>query len=245
MSPPILTIPRDSSAARWLTLTLADFDSGAVVSIVPDAFDAYVRILHPGRVFDETSPEGRPVTWGEIAKAEGRKASADAQWHSSEGAADSQNAIGANWGGSGPEIGLGREVLGRLCRVLANSTSEVEHCYFGIWTGWGAEDYAALWQVVGTRSGAGIPQFGLPRNAGRDYLLLCGPLKSAVELVEKGLMHTSPNYIWPSDRTWCLVTDVDFDSTLVGGSDSLVKEIIAEDRVEAWRVGRSDAIKGF
>jgi hypothetical protein len=66
-----------------------------------------------------------------------------------------------------------------------------------------------------------------------------------MELVEKGLMHISPNYIWPSDRTWCLVTDVDFDSTLVGGSNSLVKEIIAEDGVEAWPVGRSDPIKGF
>jgi len=70
-------------------------------------------------------------------------------------------------------------------------------------------------------------------------------LKSAVELVEKDLMHTSPNYIWPSDKTWCLVTDIDFDSTLVGGSDSLIKEIIAEDRIETWRVGRSDAVKGF
>lgn len=245
MPPPVLTAPRDSSAARWLTSALADFDSGVVVSVVPDTFDAYVRILHPGRIFDGTSPEGRPVTWGEIARAEGRKASADAQWHSSEGAADLQNVIGANWDGSGPEIGLGREVLGRLCRVLANNTSEVEHCYFGIWTGWGAENYAALWQLVGTRSDAGIPQFGVPRYAGRDYLLLCGPLKSAVELVEKSLMHTSPNYIWPSDRTWCLVTDVDLDSTLVGGSDLLIEEIIAEDKIEAWRVGRSDAIKGF
>lgn len=246
MPPPFLTVPRDSSAARWLTLELADFDSGTVVSIVPDAFDAYVRILHPGRIFDGTSPEGRPVTWGEIARAEGRKVSANAQWHSSEGAVDSQYVIGANWGGSGPEISLGKEVLGSLCGVLANNTAEVERCYFGVWTGWGAEDdYAALWQVVGTRSGAEIPQFGLPRHAGRDYLLLCGPLKSALELVETDLMHTSPNYIWPSDRAWCLVTDIDLDSTLVGGSESLIEEIIAVDRIEAWQVGRSDAIKGF
>jgi len=245
MLPPLLMFPRDSSAARWLTSTLADFDSATVASIVPDAFDAYVRILHPGRIFDGTSPEGRAVTWEEIARAEGRKASGDASWYSSEGAADSPTAIGANWGGSGPEIGLGREILGRLCRVLANNTAEVDRCYFGIWTGWGAEDYAALWQVVGKRAGTGVPQFGLPRHAGRDYFLLCGPLKSAVELVKKGLMHTSPNYIWPSDRAWCVVTDIDFDSTLVGGSEALIEEIIAEDRIEAWRAGRSDAIKGF
>lgn len=245
MPPPVLTVPRDCSAARWLASALADFGSGTIVSVVPDAFDDYVRILHPGRIFNGSNPEGKRVSWGEIARAEGREVSANAQWHASEGAVDSQSAIGANWGGSGPEIGLGKEILGRLCRVLANNTAEVERCYFGIWTGWGAEDYAALWQAVGAKSGTGIPQFGLPRYAGRDYLLLCGPLKSAVELIEKGLIHTSPNYIWPSDRSWCVVTDIDLDSTLVGGSDSLIEEIITEDKIEAWRVGRSDAVKGF
>jgi hypothetical protein len=212
---------------------------------VPDVFDAYVRILHPGRIFDGSTPEGRSVTWAEIARAEGRKASAIAQWHSSEGAGDSRHVIGANWSGSGPEIGLGKEVLRKICKVLAKNTDEAERCYFGIWTGWGAKDYVALWREMGERTGSRIPRFELPRYAGRDYLLLCGPLQSAVKLRETGLMHTSANYIWPSDKAWCLVTDIDLDSTLIGGSDSLVEEIIAENRVEAWRVGRSDAIKGF
>jgi hypothetical protein len=245
MSAPALTAPHDSSAARWLSTALADFGSGVVVSLVPDMFDAYVRILHPGRSFDGSNPEGRSVTWAEIARAEGRETFAHAQWHSSEGAGDLRHVIGANWGGSGPEIGPGREVLGRLCKVLAKGTVEAEHYYFGIWTGWSAEDYVALWREMGEKTGSRIPRFGLPRYAGRDYFLLCGPLQSAVKLVEMGLMHTSPNYIWPSDKSWCLVTDIDFDSTLVGGSELLVKEIVAENGIEAWQVRGSDAVEGF
>ncbi len=245
MLAPLFTAPHDNSAARWLSTALADFGSGVVVSLVPDMFDAYVRILHPGRIFDGSTPEGRSVTWAEIARAEGREASANAQWYSSEGAGDSRHVIGANWSGSGPEVGLGREVVEKLCKVLAKGTAEAERCYFGIWTGWGAEDYAALWREMGEKTGSRIPRFGLPRYAGRDYLLLGGPLQSAVKLVEMGLMHTSPNYIWPCDMTWCLATDIDLDSTLVGGSDSLIEGIVAEDGVEAWRVKRSDAVKGF
>ena len=38
----------------------------------------------------------------------------------------------------------------------------------------------------------------------------------------------------PADRAWFLATDVDLDSTYVGGTQSLVDALISDERIEAW-----------
>lgn len=43
----------------------------------------------------------------------------------------------------------------------------------------------------------------------------------------------SPSLIWPDDRSWVLVTEVDFDSTVVAGSQELVAALCADPRLEA------------
>ncbi len=50
----------------------------------------------------------------------------------------------------------------------------------------------------------------------------------------------SPSLVWPDDRAWTLVTEVDFDSTIVGGSRELVHAICADARLEALAL-RPDA----
>ncbi|MGH9069745.1 MAG: hypothetical protein ACRDX8_00935 [Acidimicrobiales bacterium] len=39
-----------------------------------------------------------------------------------------------------------------------------------------------------------------------------------------------------------MASEIDFDSTLVGGSDALIAEILAAPVLEAWRVGPSDPL---
>ena len=39
--------------------------------------------------------------------------------------------------------------------------------------------------------------------------------------------------IWPDDRAWVLVTEVDYDSTIVGGTPELVRALCADPRLEA------------
>lgn len=39
--------------------------------------------------------------------------------------------------------------------------------------------------------------------------------------------------LWPEDRAWVMVSEVDFDSTVVAGSPELIREICADDRLEA------------
>ena len=46
----------------------------------------------------------------------------------------------------------------------------------------------------------------------------------------------SPSLIWPDDRAWVLVTEVDFDSTIVAGSPELVRALCADPRIEAHAI---------
>ncbi len=50
----------------------------------------------------------------------------------------------------------------------------------------------------------------------------------------------SPSLLWPQDRSWCLATEIDFDSTLVAGSQDLVETILAAPGLEAWPVQEAD-----
>jgi hypothetical protein len=51
-----------------------------------------------------------------------------------------------------------------------------------------------------------------------------------------------PNLIWPADRSWFVVSEVDFDSTLVGGSAELIKAIVESPALEAWQVEPTDSL---
>lgn len=43
----------------------------------------------------------------------------------------------------------------------------------------------------------------------------------------------SPSLVWPEDHTWVLVTEVDYDSTIVGGSAELIRALCTDARLEA------------
>ncbi|MGY1855148.1 hypothetical protein [Modestobacter sp. SYSU DS0290] len=75
---------------------------------------------------------------------------------------------------------------------------------------------------------------------GRDHLLLRGPLGSARfigdQVTAEWFIPQSPNLWWPADRSWCVGTEIDFDSTLVAGSRALVDELLAHPVLEALEV---------
>ncbi|MBF6301547.1 hypothetical protein IU459_29005 [Nocardia amamiensis] len=70
--------------------------------------------------------------------------------------------------------------------------------------------------------------------------MLTGPLEGAQDLggasEEYFFFPQSPNIFWPDDRAWCVATDIDLDWTYVGGSEELVRSIVAEPRFEAFRL---------
>jgi hypothetical protein len=56
------------------------------------------------------------------------------------------------------------------------------------------------------------------------------------------LHRESPNLIWPADRTWFVVSEIDLDSTFVGGSTELINDLLADSRLEAWPASAADPV---
>ncbi|MEV5747350.1 hypothetical protein AB0L00_05990 [Actinoallomurus sp. NPDC052308] len=203
----------DVAPAAWIEAGVGDFDSG-VHALLPAGFAAYARLPHPVEAAD-----GRPLRWREIAERSGRALDSRTRFKDIAGPADEEP-----WAGSFP-AGL----LPVLCEILAAHTATPGHCYFGLWDGWGWLD-------------ADGPRFHLP---GRDHLLYEGPLDAATEFGDRGpgyFFQQSPNVVWPQDRSWCVATDVDLDSTYVGGSARLVEDLTGGTRIEALPAELSDPL---
>jgi hypothetical protein len=49
----------------------------------------------------------------------------------------------------------------------------------------------------------------------------------------------SPNLWWPEDRAWFVATEIDFDSTFVGGDDPLIAVLVTDRRLEALPIALS------
>ncbi|GAA1955580.1 hypothetical protein [Microbacterium deminutum] len=68
----------------------------------------------------------------------------------------------------------------------------------------------------------------------RSEWVLTAPWRDT-ELERHGFAPTaeSPSLVWPVDRAWVLVTEVDYDSTIVAGSQDLSRALCADPRLEA------------
>jgi len=78
---------------------------------------------------------------------------------------------------------------------------------------------------------------------GRDHVLFRGALAELADPAwpervpwtdrDAPQWTASPSIVWPDDRAWVLVTEVDVDSTIVGGSAELVDALLNDPRIEA------------
>jgi hypothetical protein len=255
-----LNVSDDPSAAAWIAPRL-EGEFGAVTLTVPSGYDAYVRICHPA-----TDDNDAPVTWSEVATATGRTVHHLMQWHALVGSPDPLNFKGSLWRGGDPDRGnLAPDLLESLCALLRNHTRHAAHCFFGLWIGWGWVESGSV--HVNYRHGrAGVryvstakPTDGIPpafsaqelsrarlKLPSRDYLLLAGPLSAATRIGNPagigGFAPQSPNLFWPADQAWCVASEIDFDSTLVGGTGDLIQAILDTPTFDAWPVGPHDSL---
>lgn len=95
------------------------------------------------------------------------------------------------------------------------------------------------------------PRLQLPA---REHLLLAGSLGDVAALasgtatadVEPFRPGTrTPSLLWPDDRSWCVATEVDFDSTLVGGPRALIELVLADPVLEAFEVSQDDSLGAY
>jgi hypothetical protein len=217
----------DVRAGAWIAPRLCGF-GGRVCCIVPAGFAGYARVLHPAA--DE---RGEPANWAQVCELTARIAHPLMQWHTISTAPPTDSPTGAvSWPGNDPEVGnLPPAMLASVLEVLASFTADPGDCYHAVWDGWG-------WLHA---DGATGPLLSHPN---RDYLLFHGPPRAALsighQVTADWRLPQSPSLLWPADRSWLLATEIDFDSTLVGGSTHLVQELLQATPLEAWPVGIDD-----
>ncbi|WP_431277618.1 hypothetical protein [Leifsonia poae] len=54
-----------------------------------------------------------------------------------------------------------------------------------------------------------------------------------------------PQLIWPADHAWFVASEIDFDSTIVGGSRALIDAVLAIDALETFEVSADDDLSSL
>lgn len=242
----------DVSPADWTGFRLTR-PPGYVGGTVPAGFAAYARILHP--VQNWTSPGEESTTWGHVAEETGGVVHPLVQWRSLLGKPGWHR--DQQWKGEwSPDEGNLPLWCARTLRdVLLPHTSTPDDAYFAVWDGYGeltgggvvfgpdvpggSQPIPPLLSEVERRG----PRVEHPLD--RTYHLCAGPL-SALEQVGTfpspiAPRFQTPNLWWPADRRWCVATEIDYDSTLVGGSRAAVDALLGSE-LEAFEVQLGDSL---
>lgn len=212
----------------WIRAGRRPFRDFSVGSLVPVVFDRYARILHPA-----WAEHGVPVRWATVAAWSGRESHSLAQWDflsrpNDEPIAPSPFVAAPDAGGLPPGQ------LAALCALLAAHTTTADHCFIGVWEGYG-------WPADSEWSAA--PALVLDQ---RTFLVRGGPMDAALTVGLLGpsgpLVAEPPTVLWPADRAWFVASDPDLDSSYVGGSEALIGSLLELPDLEAWPVEADDLV---
>jgi hypothetical protein len=252
-----------AAAGVWIEPRLGG-EFGAVTLQVPRGYEEYARIFHPAKDADSN-----PVRWADVAEGLGKIAHREMQWHTLLGFSDPDElsgsygpdtAVGPRWSGYDPPTGrMDLKTLDALCGILAVHTTNLSDCYFGLCTIQGWLDSFSADELK--------PLLKLPW--GRDHVVLSGSLSAVDQIAENWSKPSpsraifvlrqgggppygsnpadlsrreAPNLIWPADRMWFVASEVDFDSTLVGGSVKLIEAIVELSELEARQMEPTDSL---
>ncbi|MEV8145672.1 hypothetical protein [Specibacter sp. NPDC078709] len=206
--------------------------------------------------------EQQQVGWSAVAQAFGKQMHALAQFNRLPGPETPRlgplDAQG--WRYSNPEVGnLAPDVLAKVAAYLCEDTATPEHGVTAVWDGWGGltssagyvqltqgEDGASWVAPQPEQTGPGL----LPADVvngeklelpGRSYFLFETGARFYADpsWVNHAPWHhepqwpQSPSILWPQDHSWVLVTEIDFDSTVVGGSWELISALAQDPDIEA------------
>jgi len=210
--------------------------------VVPDGFEAYARILHPAR--RKLGAEWVPLRWSEIAQARGKTMHPEVALYALIDHADTydhdywssiSDGEGVWWPAS--EGALPATEALALLAILRHATASTDDAWFLIWEGYGN---LGRW-IEGLPRG-GIHLAPMPPDAPaelkgkigayRRYIVLRGPLDALSTWLE--WRHDQvPSYLWPDDKTWVVVTEVDGFSTYVGAPRGCIDLILRSPFLEA------------
>lgn len=204
--------------------------------------------------------DGEVVGWAAVAQAFGKQMHALAQFDRLPGPATPRvgplDAQGLRY--SQPECGnFDSAVLVKAAHHLCQHTSSPDRGVSAIWEGWGGLSDSAgqvtlslagepIEPPAATGPGTGIlppdivngEKLELPDRS--YYLFSAGPsFYTDPRWVEQAPWNgsaqfaQSPNILWPADQAWVLVSEIDFDSTVVAGSLELISALARDPGIEA------------
>lgn len=202
---------------------------------MPDAFEDYARIFHPG---GDRGGDSRGLTWSEIASRLSTQFHAEVQFRQLAGDDAYRHPI---LGDIEPLAGsLPSSVLRSLVGFLDRWIDRHETCWFAMWDGNGT-----WWKGAHGDSPFDDERDRVLRNAPRvhtqtrDYFLMRGPLPAVLPLFDAA-GGQSPALWWPESRTWLVSTEVDAFSSYVGGPVGLIEGLLRSEDLESVRI-RLDA----
>jgi hypothetical protein len=223
---------QDVSAGAWVHEGLSRFADGhrghLVGDVVPPVFEAYARVFHPAhRRTGPAAGEVEPVTWGEVAEANGRTAHPLMEWDFITAAPHRGQGQPGLWD-EGPATGdLDGSTARALIAVLASFTATADQCWFAIWEG------NSILDDVRDRAGR--------MQAGWMGMFLIADMITAADNRFRNLL--SPNLWWPQDRAWCVATNIDLMASYVGGSKRCVEAILESSELEAFEVSAEMSVQ--
>jgi len=216
---------RDVSPAEWIGPRLHPFAQD-IGSVIPEGFAAYARLFHPVDL-----DSSRRERWSDVAARNGRIVHSETQFHMIA-APRGQTPSVRDQRAARPRTGtLQLEQRRILVEHLRRATTTPDVCWFAMWEGFGGLDDGGIRERV-----------ELPN---RNYVLYGGAIDRALEpRMDPFPFDQSPNLWWPEDRAWFVATEIDFDSTFVGGDDRLIAALASDQRLEALAIllsARADA----
>ena len=208
---------RDVSPAAWIGPRLHPFAQD-IGSVIPEGFQAYARLFHPIEIDRE-----RRERWSDVAGRNGRIVHSEMQFHMIA-VPRGETPSARDQRGQRPRTGtLLIEQRQILVEHLRRATTTPDVCWFAMWEGFGGIDDG------GVRERVELPK--------RNYLLYSGAIDRALESPYP--FDQSSNLWWPEDRAWFVATEIDFDSTFVGGDDRLIAALVSDKRLEALPIALS------
>lgn len=203
------------SAGDWIAERLVRDWSKTVPAgaVAPAGFDRLVRVFHP-------AGDDNPRTWAEVAAEQGRVMHPLAQWCGIYPPFD-----GTSWTSEvDPESGSMPPTVQEAILEHCPAAADV---FYAVWVGFGFWEEADHGPTVRGRGG---------------HRLFTGPkaVLSTWPGMERTWRKQSANLIWPPDRSWCIATDIDWDSTLVAGDSALAEALLSDPRLEAAEVAHTD-----
>jgi hypothetical protein len=214
--------------ADWIGARLHPFAAYDVGAVVPTGFAAYARILHPASEWKDS--HGTDVSWSQVAAWSGKTIHPLVQFHAIAAPTSGRELGPRPWSGEPREGTLSPRQVDALARLARKHTTTPDACWFCLWEGYG---YTAPGVTKDWRS---LSRKRVTPNPQRAYLLFTGSVGDAVGWED------GPNLWWPDERAWCVASEIDHPYSYVGGSDALIKELLADPEIEALPAKLEDGI---